>query len=291
LQDLELDYSASDDAFPFDLDEFDNETLPFERLSPDEPITPDSADELFTFDDSNTTIDSATGRELQSAMSVTITNSCTLQPFWLAIIYFSTSENKVVHKGWYNMQQNHKVTFSDVGQRKYSMYAISHDRRFKWDGDRGSSNYCPNNLCYKDFFIGGSSTQTFRYLSCSGGGPSPTPSPPQPSPTAALSNREQQWIDAHNTRRQQFHTSNGMSYKPVQWSSKLASSAQNYAQKLTTISGCTIRHGYQGDSYGGENIASDWNAPYNFQSPEDVLYRWFEGEANDPWPDNGVSVS
>jgi hypothetical protein len=99
----------------------------------------------------------------------------------------------------------------------------------------------------------------------------------------------QQWVNAHNKRRRQFHSQNGMSYRPLQWSSKLANSAAGYARRLITIPGCKILHGYQGDSYGGENIASDWGGKFDFQSPEQVLYRWYENEANDPWPQNGVS--
>jgi hypothetical protein len=97
----------------------------------------------------------------------------------------------------------------------------------------------------------------------------------------------QQWINAHNKRRRQFHSQNRMSYRPLQWSSKLANSAAGYARRLATIPGCKIRHGYQGDSYGGENIASDWGGKFDFQPPEQVLYRWYENEANDPWPQNG----
>jgi hypothetical protein len=84
----------------------------------------------------------------------------------------------------------------------------------------------------------------------------------------------------------------GKSYVPLTWSSVLANSAQRYAEKLaaSTRSTCYIAHGYQGDSYGGENIAANWgSSEYNFESPEAVLTRWFEDEADLPWPENGVS--
>lgn len=108
----------------------------------------------------------------------------------------------------------------------------------------------------------------------------------------SVSSRAQKWVDAHNTRRRAIHSDLGKSYVPLTWSSVLANSAQRYAEKLaaSTRSTCYIAHGYQGDSYGGENIAANWgNSEYNFESPEAVLTRWFEDEADLPWPENGVS--
>lgn len=186
------------------------------------------------------------------------------------------------------------MTFADVGNRKYSLYAESQDRRFKWGGTPGTATYCPNDQCYKDFTVEGSSNNHFRYLSCgSGGGPSPTSAPPPPAPTPSVTGRAALWVQAHNSRRQQIHTELGKSFKPVSWSEKLASSAQGYANRLASItwSECHIEHGYQGDSYGGENIAANWgNSAFQFESPEAVLTRWFEDEKNLPWPANGVSV-
>ena len=88
-------------APPFDLAELENEALSFDLMSPDEVVVFDE-DHENTFDDSNITMVARDARrELQnSAMQVTIRNDCSLQPFWLAIIYYSTSEGKLVHKGW-----------------------------------------------------------------------------------------------------------------------------------------------------------------------------------------------
>ena len=132
----------------------------------------------------------------------------------------------------------------------------------------------------------------FGTCSCSssGGNPSPAPAPPAPSPS--VSGRPALWVQAHNTRRQRLHRELGKTFKPVQWSNKLAVSAQGYAERLASITwaDCHIEHGYQGDSYGGENIASNWgNSVFNFESPDAVLKRWFEDEEKLPWPQNGVS--
>jgi hypothetical protein len=281
------DDSFDQDVPPFDLAEFEHKALPFDLMSPDEVVV---FDEDNAFNDSNIAMTARHGRrKLQSsAMQVTIRNDCSLQPFLLAIIYYSTSEGRVVHKGWYNLKQGHRVTFTDVGQRKYALYAMSEDGRFIWDGD-ATSQYCPNNRCYKDFSVGGTSNNHFRYLYCSsGGGGSPAPAPTPPVPSPSVSGRAALWVQAHNTRRQRLHSELGKSFKPLQWSNKLAVSAQGYADKLLNLPACNIQHGYQGDSYGGENIASNWgNSVSSFESPDAVLTRWFEEEANLPWPQNG----
>jgi uncharacterized protein YkwD len=233
-------------------------------------------------------------RELESVRSVTIINQCTEQGFFLAIIYREEATGEMVHRGWYNVPSFHRVTFDDVLDGKYSMYALSHDFRFDWGEDPNKATHCFNERCYRDFSYPNSNS--WQYLSCnSGSQPTPAPSPPTPAPVynTPLTDREQQWVDAHNSRRQTIHSQYGKSFKPVQWSSSLADSAQGYADKLASVTAtdCYIAHGYQGDSYGGENIASNWgSSSYDFESPEAVLTRWFENEADDEWPQNGVSL-
>jgi hypothetical protein len=52
------------------------------------------------------------------------------------------------------------------------------------------------------------------------------------------------------------------------------------------MDGCVIRHGYQGDSYGGENLAANWKNSSQSPSPDEVLTKWFDEEANSTWPEN-----
>lgn len=252
--------------------------------------------ELVDLPNSNTTIQD--GRDLQSITSVTITNQCTEQGFWLVIIYQEASTGTLKHKGWYSLPSLHQVHFDDVMNGLYSFYAISFDKQYEWKAqDSNSANYCFNGRCYLDFDFSGSSS-SFHYLNCYAASPtwvpaiSPTPAPVL-SPTSApvqISYRSSQWIDAHNSRRAAIHSQFGKSYKPVNWSERLAESAQGYANRLASItwSDCYIQHGYQGDSYGGENIAATWGTPsVDFEDPEVILTRWFEDEANDIWPQNG----
>lgn len=85
-------------------------------------------------------------------------------------------------------------------------------------------------------------------------------------------------MNAHNKRRRSIHADFGKSYVPLDWSNLLANSAQKYAERLASVTThtCYIAHGYQGDSYGGENIAANWGTTSTtFESPEQVLTRWF----------------
>ena len=94
------------------------------------------------------------------------------------------------------------------------------------------------------------------------------------------------WLSAHNTRRRAHHNSHSVSYVPLQWSSSLATSAQQYTNKLLdNFSDCHIQHNYDGDSYGGENLAATYGGSNH--SPEYILSLWYDGEEHLPYPQNG----
>lgn len=128
--------------------------------------------------------------------------------------------------------------------------------------------------------IPGNPTKSIHYLSC-GSIFSSSEFSPTAAPLVSTSGRPRLWEDAHNNRRATLHNSK------VQWNWELANSAQNYAAKLSTISGCNIEHGYQDDSYGGENLAASWGGSNEAPSPESVLSTWFDEEKNLEYPDNG----
>ena len=82
----------------------------------------------------------------------------------------------------------------------------------------------------------------------------PAPSiPPIKAPIDnSLSGLGEDWLLAHNTRREKLHVGENTDYVPLKWSKDLADSAQEYADKLLMYSSqCGIAHGYLGDSYGG----------------------------------------
>ena len=101
---------------------------------------------------------------------------------------------------------------------------------------------------------------------------SPSISPVVP-PTTSPTSDANEWLVAHNKRREIFHAKYGVSFVPLMWSSDLETSAQAYAEKLAIIPGCVTVGGYEGDSYGGENRAANWgsDAP---RTPDQVLKYW-----------------
>lgn len=258
----------------------------------------DAPFELTDLPKSNITVED--GRDLQSVTSVTITNQCRETGFFVVMVYREASSGTLKHKGWYSLPSLHQVHFTDVMNGLYSFYALSFDGKYEWGAqDPSTANYCFNGRCYRDFDFSGSSS-SYHYLNCYGGGPSPTLAPvlsPTPAPVPSQTNapvaipyRAQQWVNSHNTRRSTIHSQFGRSYIPINWSDRLADSAQGYANKLASItwSDCHIQHGYEGDSFGGENIAATWGSrSLDFEDPEVILTRWFDDEANDPWPQNG----
>ena len=91
-----------------------------------------------------------------------------------------------------------------------------------------------------------------------------------------------EWLAAHNSRRSQWYAQHGLGNLDLKWSQSLKDSAQNYANKLITIGGgdeCRIEHGFQGDKFGGENLASN-SGGNDGSSPESVMQRWYDGEIN-----------
>ena len=76
----------------------------------------------------------------------------------------------------------------------------------------------------------------------------------------------------------------------LKWSNSLKNSAQNYANRLIQIGGgddCRIQHGYQGDSFGGENLALLVGTGTTGSSPDQVLRMWYDDEINRPFGQNG----
>jgi len=101
----------------------------------------------------------------------------------------------------------------------------------------------------------------------------------------SLSDRDTEWLTAHNERRKEYHEANGKTYVPMTWSSQLANQAKERATNLS----CDDTLSMTGNlGVVGENIASNsgpgtWGAP---RSPDNVLSRWVDKAMNLGWPDN-----
>jgi len=105
--------------------------------------------------------------------------------------------------------------------------------------------------------------------------------------TSSMSSRDKDWMSSHNSRRRTWHNNAGKEYRPVRWSSTLASAAEKWSKSL--LSGCSssgITH--QGGVGDGENLAKNkgagtWGSLY----PTDkIVKRWVENEANLDYPHN-----
>ena len=97
-----------------------------------------------------------------------------------------------------------------------------------------------------------------------------------------LTNRQQQWLDSHNTLRKKYHKDNNKSYVPMQWSNTLRSKSLLWAQTLAS-NGCQLKSDPKNKF--GENLAVKYYTT-SFQATDDVLGS-FEDKINSGYPANG----
>ena len=100
--------------------------------------------------------------------------------------------------------------------------------------------------------------------------------------------RESQWLKAHNTRRKQWHKENNVSFIPLKWSTGLASNALVWANVLIDQEYESFDLYHDDDTDEGENLAMNrgsgsWNRLYH---PDEILQRWVEEEVGLSPPDN-----
>jgi len=96
---------------------------------------------------------------------------------------------------------------------------------------------------------------------------------------------QNQWLFEHNYRRGAFYNhENFKGYNlepvPLKWSNSIAESARQYAEKLIARSGCRIEHDFDGDSYGGENLAMNHGNGSDgvSRTPSEILEAWYDDE-------------
>eukprot|EP00986_Skeletonema_menzelii_P001981 scaffold547_cov143-Skeletonema_menzelii.AAC.3 len=113
-------------------------------------------------------------------------------------------------------------------------------------------------------------------------------SPPTPLPTmdpfkktdTGLTVRENQWLEGHNIRREEWHKKYGKKYNPLKWSEKLKDMAQEYADFLASDCNPTVHDSYENRQGYGENLASNtgfgtWS---ELKSVEKIMTRFVEDE-------------
>ena len=114
-------------------------------------------------------------------------------------------------------------------------YKITVDGSLKGASPSGSSNWATR---VHKFTISSGYTSGSVNTSNSGGN-----SNLPVSPRFDLSDRDTEWLVAHNSRRKKYHEANGKSYIPLKWSNALTQESERWAQKLINDSCGGLKHG------------------------------------------------
>lgn len=102
----------------------------------------------------------------------------------------------------------------------------------------------------------------------------------------AISDRDTDWLDSHNTRRKYWHEYYNTSYIPLLWSESLKAEAKIWSDSLLDSCGEGMHHDPQRTF--GENVAGNYGSGSwgTRRHPEKILARFVEYEVDDPWPEN-----
>ena len=105
--------------------------------------------------------------------------------------------------------------------------------------------------------------------------------------TLRMTQREQEYLNAHNSRRLKNHEAMGVSYVPLKYSSGLAEHAASWANELLNdcdIIGIEHEHGVEQGENLAKNVGSgNWGQQYPV---ENIVRRWVEREETWDYPAN-----
>eukprot|EP00585_Thalassiosira_rotula_P008177 CAMPEP_0196141592 /NCGR_PEP_ID=MMETSP0910-20130528/9971_1 /TAXON_ID=49265 /ORGANISM="Thalassiosira rotula, Strain GSO102" /LENGTH=648 /DNA_ID=CAMNT_0041402765 /DNA_START=276 /DNA_END=2222 /DNA_ORIENTATION=+ len=90
-----------------------------------------------------------------------------------------------------------------------------------------------------------------------------------------MTDRERQWLEAHNTRRVQFHEDEGKVPRRLVWSTELAEQASNWVDEI--LPNCKIFR--EGKLAAGENISARSSTTERDEGPIPILERWSDNKA------------
>ena len=96
---------------------------------------------------------------------------------------------------------------------------------------------------------------------------------------------EENWLSQHNSRRQAFHESEGVSYRPLVWSPKLAKDASDWVDVLLSNSTSCKTSSEPGITE-GENVSARIASGQRNEGPVVILQRWADKQANKTFPEN-----
>lgn len=101
----------------------------------------------------------------------------------------------------------------------------------------------------------------------------------------SMSVNEENWLSQHNTRRQTFHEAEGVSYRPLVWSPKLAKDASAWVDVLLSNSTSCKTSSEPGIAE-GENVSARIASGQRNEGPAVILGRWADKQANKTFPEN-----
>lgn len=211
-------------------------------------------------------------RRMQYRTDIKIINNCDSDALVFAIYFdHGVKRNARTPQGWPTIPKNGALTLKGATDPTFYLFGMTPSRRWMWVG---SSDLCfdkGRRQCLRKVELGSLRGGTAEYKACG---------PKKP----ASGSVEDQWLEKHNSRRTQFYAQRDKGPLDLKWAPSLASSAQAYANKLIGASGCQIAHNYQGDSYGGENLAANWGSGRFAKSRtiEEVMRAWYDDEINLP---------
>lgn len=225
----------------------------------------------------NETVDQASDdRHLQQATTVKLVNNCGYDAE--AYIVFELLD-VTYHSQLSRINDGRSVTIRGVSDPKLWVYGIRlGNEQAVWTSTNSDLCISPGK-CFRQIELQElTAGSVIQHRMCGSNDGPILGAPPSLSGDAA------QWISEHNSRRTQFYAQNNMGPLDIKWAPSLATSAENYANTLIGRSGCQISHGFNGDSYGGENLAMNWgsgSAARALTIPQ-VMTAWYDEEINLP---------
>jgi len=105
---------------------------------------------------------------------------------------------------------------------------------------------------------------------------------------AIMSEADQGFLDAHNTRRQVFHESQEVSFRPMAWSAELAAGASAWAKEKAKAKTCTTDGRVSGNY--GQNSASQRLVRRDLAHTPDEIVSWWTNKFDPEQPSWGSDL-
>lgn len=106
---------------------------------------------------------------------------------------------------------------------------------------------------------------------------------------ANMSKADQEFLDAHNSRRKKFHESQDVSFRPMAWSAELAAGASAWAKEKAKT--CNTNEKESG-AFGQNASAERLNSPDDALNPDEIIASWMNRfDPEQTWNNNQMAGS